>query len=302
MSSYEVERNAERVNFQHGQPPERRGPKPTQPPPDHDNGTPKLSPLEFPSPTFMVEIPSEGAFYPEGHPLYGQQTVELRDVTAADEDVLCNASYMEQGIAIDRFLQRLIVDSRVRLSEMLVGDKQALMMQARINAYGREYTADVTCPSCGTVSKKHSIDLGEITNYQTRVQDDNISYTERGTYLVSLPRSGWQVEIRAMTGADEARLAQALVRKRKNKKKSANTSTISDNLKLFIVAISGHTDRGVIEEAVDKMPAQDSLFLRQNYKDMFPNIDMSYEFTCGSCGHTRELEVPASAGLFWPGL
>ena len=65
-----------------------------------------MSELKFP--TEMVDLPSKGLFYPENHPLASGK-VEMKYMTAKEEDILTNKSYIEKGIVIDKLLQSLLV-------------------------------------------------------------------------------------------------------------------------------------------------------------------------------------------------
>ena len=104
--------------------------------------------LDFSTPTELVDLPSKGRFYPEGHPLHGQETVEIKFMTAKDEDILTSPSLLKKGIAIDRLIQNVILNKNINVSTLLSGDKSAIMIASRINGFGAEYKTKVVCPSC----------------------------------------------------------------------------------------------------------------------------------------------------------
>ena len=105
-------------------------------------------PLQFVTPTEFVELPSRGKFYPSEHPLHNVETLEVRHMTARDEDILTSRSLLKKGVAIDRFLQNIVVDRRVKVEDLLIGDKNAIIIASRISGYGPRYDANVLCPSC----------------------------------------------------------------------------------------------------------------------------------------------------------
>ena len=108
-------------------------------------------------PTEVVDLPSKGLLYPEGHPL-SKGTIEMKYMTAKEEDILTSQNLIKKGVVIDQLLKSLIV-TKVGLDELLIGDKNAVMLAARILGYGKTYSVDTTCPNCGTVEKDCEYDL-----------------------------------------------------------------------------------------------------------------------------------------------
>ena len=110
------------------------------------------SPLTFATPTEFVELPTKGRFYPEGHPLYNVEEIEIRFMTAKDEDILSSKTLLKKGVAIDRLLQNVVVNKQINIGDLFVGDKNALIVASRITGYGPEYDTRVTCPACSKTS------------------------------------------------------------------------------------------------------------------------------------------------------
>ena len=145
----------------------------------------KPTPLEFVRPTSLVSLPSGGKFYPEGHPLHGVGEIEVRHMTTAEEDILTSRVLLKKGVAIDKFLERLI-QAPVHPNDMLLGDKSAVLIQTRIDGYGSEYTTQVQCPAC-QARLKHTFDL---TDYQLTEGIDlthleGVASTDRDTFIIS---------------------------------------------------------------------------------------------------------------------
>ena len=154
--------------------------------------------LDFSTPTEIVDLPSKGKFYSEAHPLHNKESVEIRYMTAKDEDILTSPSLLKKGLAIDRLLQNVIVDKRINVGSLLSGDKNAILVASRINGFGSSYTTKVTCPACATVGE-NTFDLSEVEHI---ILDDtgdyDISPTQDGTFIVKLPRTGFEVELRLL--------------------------------------------------------------------------------------------------------
>ena len=272
---------------------DRVGPAPSTDPPV--NMQVEEQAFSFAVPTEFVDLPSVWAFYPENHPLFGVDTVEIRYMTAKDEDILTSPALLKKGLAVDRFLQNIIVDKSIKVEDLFIGDKNAVLVAARVTGFGSLYETRITCPSCGETSP-HEVNLTDVeTTYGEEV--DEVTTTEQGTYLLSLPTSGVEVEFRLLTGRDERHLVQ-LTENRKRKK--LQEAPLTDQFKQFVVSLNGIEDRSQINNFITNMPTLDSTMLRMAYRKIVPNIDMTQYFTCSECSAETELEVPFTAEFFWP--
>jgi len=249
--------------------------------------------LSFTTPTEFVELPTAGKFYPPEHPLHNQETVEIRYMTAKDEDILTSRALLKKGLA------NIIVDKKIKTNSLFVGDKNAIIIAARITGYGEKYETKVTCPVCN-ITQDHSFDLEEqraVDDLSERVEEYEVKETDSMTYTVTLPRTKAEVEMRLLTGVDEKRLAATAEKRRKHK---LPESSMTGQFKLFIVSVNGHDDANSINSFVDNMPASDSRHLRSAYASVVPNVDLTQEFMCIACGYETEMEVPFTADFFWP--
>ena len=167
-----------------------------------------LSDLSFVSGVDIVEIPSKGFLYPEGHPMHGRSTVEMRHMTAKEEDILTNPALIKNGTALDRVLNSLIVEPKMDTDSLIIGDKNALLLAARISAYGEEYNAKVTCPVCAS-NQTYEFDLGEIQPGaldELTMAIEGAELTQNKTVLIRTPKTNLLFELRPMLGADEKEL------------------------------------------------------------------------------------------------
>jgi len=252
--------------------------------------------LSFSSPTEMVDLPSKGLLYPLGHPLHNKETLEIKFMTAKEEDILTSKALIKKGVAIDRMLQNLIVDKTVRVEDLLLGDKNALTIAARISGYGEDYEVGVTCPECETKGK-HSFNLSSLEVKETEdLSEIGVSKTEHGTFTLNLLRSSVDVEFRLLTGKDEAEMVQQASSKTVKKQEDNSTS----QLKRLVVSVNGNSDRRVVSQFVDSMPVIDAKQLRAVVKRVSPDVNMQQDFVCASCGHEEEMEVPFTVEFFWP--
>ena len=253
--------------------------------------------LQFVTPTEFVELPSRGFFYPPGHPLHDVETIEIRHMTARDEDILTSVALLKKGIAIERVIENIIVDKSIRTHDLLIGDKNAIIIAARISGYGSDYEAGVSCPSCAT-PVDFGFDLHECSVIPHDVyKEHDVALTESRTFIIHLERSNLDVEVRLLNGRDEVELSKMAEKRRKKKLPESN---LTDQLKRIIISVGGNTDAGYIDSFIHNMPAIDSRRLRATYQKIVPNIDMRQDFVCPECGHEGEVNVPFGTNFFWP--
>ena len=119
---------------------------PKRPEPADVPVTPPAGGFSFATPTEFVELPTQGKYYPEGHPLHGEESIEIRYMTAKDEDILTSETLLKKGLAIERLLQSVIVNKAIDVNTLYVGDKNAILIAARITGYGNQYTTRTLCP------------------------------------------------------------------------------------------------------------------------------------------------------------
>jgi hypothetical protein len=255
------------------------------------------NPFSFVVPTEFVELPSRGKFYTENHPLHNQETIEVKQMTAKEEDILTSRALLKKGVALDRVISSVIINKNINPSTLLVGDRNAILIAARVSGYGNEYNTTVTCPACSN-SQSFSFDLNDIEIYDgTSVTAEEATRNDDGTFITILPKTKIEATFRLLNGSDEKALVAQVENARKRKKEE---NTITRQLRQIIVAVNGSTEQRNINYVVDNMPSSDARHLRTVYKLATPNIDMTQNFECVECGHEQDMEVPLTADFFWP--
>ena len=147
--------------------------------------------LSFVTPTEVVDLPSGGRYYPDGHPLHNTDSIEIRHMTAKEEDILTSEALLRKGLALDRMLQALLVDQTINLDDLLVGDKNALIVAARITGFGSEYVTNLTCPSCNEANEAE-FDLEDIEHSTGTADVEGVTFTSSGTFTFTLPTTGFE--------------------------------------------------------------------------------------------------------------
>ena len=253
--------------------------------------------FSFVAPTEFVELPSQGRYYPEGHPLHNEEAVEIRYMTAKDEDILTSKALIKKGIVIDRLLQNIIVDKSIKIDDLLIGDKNAIVVAARTTGYGEEYNTKITCPAClSTVTHTFHLAQAKITGPDVAASR-GVEQGDDGIFYFEAPKSKVKVGVTLMTSRDERSLLKISERKKKH---NLPESVLTDQLRMMIVSVNDSQDKQHINSFIDNCPAGDSRYIRNIYTDIMPNVDLTQDFECSACEHEEEVMVPFTTDFFWP--
>ncbi len=248
----------------------------------------------FEIPVETVPLPSGGVCYDVDHPLHGKDTVEIRAMTAREEDILTSKALIKKGTVISHLIKSCMIDKRVDPESLLAGDRNALMVALRVTGYGTEYKVEVDCPACGERSK-HNFNLGELPVKRLEIQP-----VAPGTnvFETALPVTKATVRFKLLTGADEQEIMTMTERRKKQGQRSENL--VTQRLKYSIVSANGITDRSKLDMMVSNLPARDSLYLRKHIDNNEPGIEMKAWMDCPACLEHSEVRLPLGAAFFWP--
>ena len=251
---------------------------------------------KYDGPTEIIDLPSKGYFYPEGHPL-SDGKIEIKYMTAKEEDILSSATLIKQGVVIDRLLQSLII-TKVKYDEILMVDKNAIFIAARVLAYGADYPAEITCPACGNTQTDHI----DISAFEEREIDWSGFEKGRTTFDFLLPISKKKLTLRFLTHGDDKQINENLKASKKLSKLTGVDPELTTRLRQMIVAIDGNEDKAEIAKFSQNMLSRDSLALREYLKKITPEIDTVFHHECGNCGHeVPKMAMPITVQFFWPG-
>ena len=235
-------------------------------------------------PTEVIELPSQGKLYPKDSPLASGK-VTMRYMSAQDEDILTNQSFIEKGVVVDKLLQSLIVDN-INYGDLLVGDKNALLVAARILGYGSKYSFEYR-------GEMQTVELAEL---QPKPLHPDFLAAEQNLFTFTCPATGTVLEFKLLTHADEKLIEQEIKGiKKMNKDSSPELST---RIKYMIQSVDGVTDRKAIRDFVDtKFLARDSRAFRQYVSEIQPDIDMRFY---PDNGPDRGVDIPLTVQFLWP--
>ena len=254
--------------------------------------------FSFIIPTELVDLPTKGIHYGETHPLHGCDSIEIKQMTAKEEDMLTSRTLLKKGVALDRVISSLIVNKAIDPDSLFVGDRNALIIAARVSAYGNQYETKVSCPGCGA-SQENSFDLNQVQTYEGEDSEAYVTAENgNGVFTTKLPKTALNITFKLLTGADERRLLAGIEQDRKNK--NVHERAISRQLVNMIVAVNGNTTQEALQYVVENIPSADARHLRNAYKAVNPNIDLTQYFECSECDYESDLEVPLTSDFFWP--
>lgn len=254
-----------------------------------------MSDQQYDFPTEVITLPSEGRFYPEEHPLSSGE-VEIKYMTAKEEDILTSQNLIKKGVVIDKLLESVIVTD-FDIDDLLIGDKNAVTFTTRILGYGNKYNVKYTCSSCGEESKQ------EVNLKKLETKDVDLSQFPKGKneFDFELPKSEVNIKWKLLTHGDEKAIRNEIQALQKTRRSETNP-TLTTRLKHIIIEVDGSREVSDIRSFVDnRLLSIDSLELRRHIEDVSPDIDLSHEFVCSHCGNQEVLGVPLGIGFFWPG-
>lgn len=238
---------------------------------------------EFKFPTEEVELPSKGLLYPEGHPLKSGK-IEIKYMTAKEEDILSNQSYIQKGVVLDKLLESVIINKEIKLKDLLIGDKNAVLIATRILGYGKKYSFNYN-------GKREDVDLTELNN---KPFDESFIVDGKNEFSFILPHSNTPITFKILNGHDEAKIESEL--KGLRKLQGDNIPELTTRLKHIITSVNGEEDKKTIREFVDGyLLARDSRALREHLNQVQPDVDMTIILDGG-----EEVSVPLGLNFFWP--
>ncbi len=245
---------------------------------------------ELKLPTETVSLPSKGLLYPKESPL-SKGEVEMCYMTARHEDILTNANYIANGSVIDRLLQALII-TPINYDDLLIGDKNAILVAARVLGYGAEYSFKYLDENKHELQAK--VDLSKLKEKEL---DESLFKTGINEFTFTTPKTGDVITFRLLTHGDEKKIEAEV--KGMKKINPNNSYDITTRLKYIITSVNGLREQKDIRSYVDNMLAPDARALREYYAKIQPDIQMKY--IPEDINYTGEgINIPINLSFFWP--
>ncbi len=246
----------------------------------------------YPFPTEVISLPSKGLCYAESHPLSkGELTIKL--MTAKEEDILTSTNLIRKGIHIDKLLESIIIEQGVKPEDLVIGDKNAILVSSRVLAFGPEYEIKVNDPEEGE-QVDVTIDLSKI-----KIKDIDYSLLNRkNEYDFILPISKTPIKFKLLTHGDELAISRDIEASEKITKQS---NEITTRYRRIIVEVDGNRDMGYINNFVsNRLLAGDSKALRKEIGRITPDLDLTFDYESPFTGEKEALRIPFGVDFFYP--
>ena len=246
----------------------------------------------FPFSTEVISLPSKGLCYPEGHPLSkGEITIKL--MTAKEEDILTSANLIRKNIHIDKLLESVVVEPGVKIDDILVGDKSAILVASRVLAFGADYPITVTDKHTGE-DVEVNVDLSKIEIKEV----DESKLNRDNEYEFVLPQSNTPIKFKLLTHGDELAINKDI---EAISKVSQYSAEITARYRRIIIEVNGSRDLSVIADFVtNKLLARDSKELRKYMTSITPDLNFTFNYTYPSTGESEALAIPFGVDFFYP--
>ncbi len=267
--------------------------------------------LSFVTPTETITLPSGGKFYPENSSLFQKDSVEIRHMTAKEEDILSSGA-SDKGAAsvFNKILSSLLVDSDINPEDFLEEDKMSILISARITGYGNSYSTKVYCQNCDDQTvhtfdlskqqviqpQKEVVIVGENEEQETEEEKDKIYYNpQTDTFLCTLPTSRIELEIVNISNEILENIEKEKRQKLKHNLPFNYTLCYLENI---IMTANRISDPNMIRQLLQVLPAADASYLKDFYNGCYPHISTTQETKCTVCHSTSEREAPLTWALF----
>ncbi len=247
---------------------------------------------KFKYPTEQIDLPSKGLLYPETSPL-SKGAIEMKYMTAKEEDILTNSNFIRQGTVIDKLLQSMIV-TPIDYNELLNGDKNAILIAARILGYGKDYEFMYSNPNTGN-SEKATIDLSQI---ESKLLDESLFTHGKNEFSFQLPFSKITVTFKLLTHGDEKKIDREIEGLKKINPQSV--ATITTRLKHLLTSVNGDRELTTIRNFADNMLARDVKALRDHINKITPDINLKVNAVKENGDVVEGIELPIGISFFWP--
>jgi hypothetical protein len=243
-------------------------------------------------PTEVISLPSQGLCYPESNPLSSGQ-IEIKYMTAREEEILTSQNLIKKGVVLDKLFESIIVDSKINVDDILLGDKNAIMLATRILGYGPEYNIQLT----NDMDEKEDV-VVDLSKVQVKEVDTTLLNRENKYKFTT--SNGNQLEFRLLTHGDEKKI-DADIKSLQRLNKGALGAELTTRYRYMIISVNGKTDTGAITNFINnQFLTRDTKVFREYIKKIQPDIKMEFEYEDPKTGEMEVRSIPMGVGFFWP--
>jgi len=251
-------------------------------------------------PTEIIDLPSKGLVYPPDNPLSSGQ-IEMKYMTAREEDILTTQSYIKKGVVLDKLFRSLIIGNgkgqKVNYNDLIIGDKNAVMIAARVLGYGKDYTVKVTTPS-----GEEQEELLDLTQFDHKEINEDVITPGINNFEFNFPASKRSITFKILTHKDSEAIDKEIKALAKIKD-GYGSHQLTTRLIHCITSVDGDDSSGVIRKLVkEELLAIDSKALRDYMTKISPDVDLTINLTDNETGEPFTANLPININFFWPSV
>jgi hypothetical protein len=250
-----------------------------------------MSELQYP--TEVISLPSQGKVYPESNPLSSGE-IEIKYMTAKEEEILASQNLIKKGVVLDKLFESIIVDKKINPNDIIIGDKNAIMLATRILGYGSDYQIEVMNDL--DEKSKVTVDLAQI---QTKEVDFELLNTDN-KFTFTTPVGGNVLEFKLLTHGDEQKI-DADVKAMQRLNKDGASSELTTRYRYMILSVDGKNDTQTINNFVNnRFLTRDTKAFREYVRSISPDVNMEFEYEDPQTGEKEVRPIPMGVNFFWP--
>ena len=231
----------------------------------------------------VVELPSKGVHYSNN-----RKSLRIAYLTASDENILTSQNLIQSDTVLDELLKRKILDKDFNIEELVIEDRQAILIFLRNTAFGSDYTVKLTDPSTNKEFETN-LDLSVL-----KVKDFNLKPDANGEYEFYLPISKKPIRFKFLNNLQEKELE-----KLKESSTSAVVPVQTKRLEMMIKQVDGNREMMSIYQFIQNLPIKDSQEFKKFVSENKPGLDLIVEVTAPS-GEVVPVYVDFGVEFFRP--
>lgn len=244
-------------------------------------------------PTEVISLPSQGKVYPSDNPL-SRGEIEIKYMTAKEEEILASQNLIKKGVVLDKLFESIIVDKKINPDDIIIGDKNAIMLATRILGYGKDYQIEVQ----DEFDEKQKITL-DLTQIQTKEIDHSLLNPDN-RYEFTTPVGGNVLEFRILTHGDEKKI-DTDVKAMQRLNKGGTSSELTTRYRYMIVSVDGNEDTKTITDFINnQFLTRDTKAFREYIRSITPDVDMEFVYENPQTGEQEVRPIPMGVNFFWP--
>jgi hypothetical protein len=249
-------------------------------------------------PVDSAPLPSRGVLYDKDSSLYQRETVDIRAMTAKEEDILMSQAYIKQGVVIDKLLESCIIDKSIDVSELLIGDRNTILVALRVTGFGSDYVAETTCEHCDAIATT----IFDLSSLKLKNLDIKPVAPGVNEFEVHLPVSNKTATVSLLTSAVENDIKETEKRNKEVLGIDPDVNRVTSRLFSIVQSVDGVRDRSKLKKFIENMPLKDSRTIRHFIRNNEPGIDMNTSYNCGSCKQEAQVMLSLGLNFLWPAV